>query len=40
MKRALRPDVNADQQTLVPDIPVAAHLALEAALEFFENLQR
>ncbi|MCL2416071.1 MAG: hypothetical protein FWD01_04575, partial [Defluviitaleaceae bacterium] len=37
--RTMRPDTNADQQTLVPDIPVAAHLALEAALEFFEGLE-
>jgi hypothetical protein len=35
--RWLRPDVNADQTTLWPDIPVASDKALEAALEYFAN---
>jgi|GEM_PF-387829 len=33
----VRPDVEADQNTLWPDIPVRQDLALEAALEFFAS---
>ena len=31
----LRPDTDADQRTLWPDIPMEPHLALETAVEFF-----
>jgi len=36
--RFLRPNVNADQNMLVPDISVDADNALEAALEYLQNL--
>jgi hypothetical protein len=36
----LRPDVNADQTTLWPDIMVPAEDALDVALEFLRNLDR
>ena len=34
----MRPDINADQNTLWPDIMVPAEDALDAALEFLQNL--
>jgi len=39
-KRFLRPDVNADQNTLVPDILVPAEEALETAREYLRGLER
>jgi len=36
--RFLRPDADADQSTLVPDIPVDADKALDAALEYLQDL--
>jgi len=37
--KLLRPDANADQSTLWPDIMVPAEDALEAALEFLQNME-
>ncbi|MCL2376344.1 MAG: S41 family peptidase [Defluviitaleaceae bacterium] len=37
--RFLRPDINADQNTLWPDIIVPAEDALEVALEFLQSLE-
>ena len=37
--RFLRPDTNADQTTLWPDIPVNAEYALEAAIEYIRGRQ-
>jgi len=36
----MRPDINADQTTLIPDILVPAEEALDTALEFLRGLER
>jgi len=36
----LRPDANADQNTLMPDIVVPAEEALERAVEYLRGLER
>ena len=39
-KKFLRPDANADQNTLMPDIVVPAEEALERAVEYLRGLER